>query len=202
MLHQRPLGLTIIVVEEIIAGIICVLLGALLFILMPVIANNIDYLPYGTVFDIVRQILTSNMGYVISSVLVVRGFADIIITIGILKAKSWAWKSAVALAFIWIPIDVIIFATVSTSYLAGAIMGGIIDVIILYCLYRSCVKDYFCKLDRARYLKQYDRLSLEEKLKIYHKCEPCLNIHSNQGIIDDKDKRIAELEVKLERLAN
>jgi len=53
----------------------------------------------------------------------------------------------------------------------------------------------------SAYLKQYDRLSLEEKLKIYLKCEPYLNIYSNQEIIDDKDKRITELEVKLERLA-
>lgn len=53
----------------------------------------------------------------------------------------------------------------------------------------------------SAYLKQYDRLSLEEKLKIYLKCEPYLNINSNQEIIDDKDKRITELEVKLERLS-
>ncbi len=79
--------------------------------------------------------------------MVALGIADIGIGIGLLKGKQWAWKVAVALAFISIAGDIITAAVqANTNSLGGSVIGAIIDGVILYYLYRSHVKAYFGKI--------------------------------------------------------
>ena len=140
---QRPAGVTLIGALEIIVGLIFLFAGIALFAGISVFtskelgldSNSFEY-----------KLLAGPLGYVIAGAMLALGIAAVIIGIGLLKGKQWAWKTAVALAFISIASDIITMVIQSkTSSPVGSTIGIIIDGIILYYLYRPHVKVYFGK---------------------------------------------------------
>ena len=146
MQRHRPFGVTIVGILDIIAGLIFLFGGLGLFIAIPIIGSNPEKYSIDS-SSMVFQVLTSSFGYAIAGGMVGLGIADIAIGIGLLKGKQWAWKIAVALAVISLATDAITVAVqANPSSLGGSVIGGIIDGVILYYLYRPHVKAYFDKV--------------------------------------------------------
>jgi len=145
MQRQRPMGVTIIGVLDIIEGLMLIFAGIALFVILPILATHPEEVGMqANSFEF--QLLTSLLGFILAGVLVALGIACIGIGVGLLKGKPWAWKIAVTLAFISIAINIIsIVVHGSMSSIPGSIVGGIIDLVILYYLYRPYVKAYFGK---------------------------------------------------------
>lgn len=145
MQRQRPVGVTLIGVLDIIAGLIFLFAGGALFAVIPIISSNPEQFGINS-SSLPFQLLTGPLGYVIAGAGIALGVADIVIGIGLLKGKQWAWKIAVALAFISIAGDIITMVVqANTSNPVGSVVGIIIDGVILYYLYRPHVKVYFGK---------------------------------------------------------
>jgi len=145
MQRHRPKGVTIIGVLDIIGGLFIIFAGIALFVGIPFIASHPEtFNLHSNTFAF--QLLTSLFGYVLAGGLTALGLADIGIGIGLLKGKPWAWKIAVVLAFISIAVNIIsIVVQGNVSGIPGSILGIILDVIVLYYLYRPHVKAYFGK---------------------------------------------------------
>jgi hypothetical protein len=144
------MGVTLIGVLDIIAGLIFLFAGIALLAVIPIISSSPER--FGTnSSSLPFQLLSGTLGYAIAGATIALGIADTIIGIGLLKGKQWAWKIAVALAFISIAGDIITLVLQSNFLLAnnsspvGSIIGIIIDGVILYYLYRPHVKVYFGK---------------------------------------------------------
>ena len=119
----RPTGVTILAILEIISGII-----AIAFALF-----------FGAMMGSMGSSMFGNGGAaiigVIGGIVVVLGLISFVMAWGLLKGKSWAWTITLILTIISL-----IFDLPSMN-----IIGIIIDVIILYYLYRPHVKAYFGK---------------------------------------------------------
>ena len=146
MQRHRPFGVTIIGILGIIVGLIFLLGGLGLFIAIPIIGSNPEKYSIDS-SSMVFQVLTSSFGYAIAGGMVALGIANIATGIGLLKGKQWAWKIAVALAVISLATDAItVIVQANPSSLGGSVIGGIIDGVILYYLFRPHVKAYFGKI--------------------------------------------------------
>ncbi len=81
------------------------------------------------------------IGIAIGAVLLAIAIASFVVAYGLLKGLGWAWTVTVILSTISIVFNAISIAT------AGNVVGGIItiiiNVIVLYYLYRPHVKAYF-----------------------------------------------------------
>lgn len=71
--------------------------------------------------------------------LVIVGIANLIVAWGLLKGKGWAW----IVTLIVTGISIILNAVSIGSGNVGAIVGIIINAVIIYYLYRPNVKSYF-----------------------------------------------------------
>ena len=143
---HRLFGVTIIGILGIIVGLIFLLGGLGLFIAIPIIGSNPEKYSIDS-SSMVFQVLTSSLGYAVAGGMVALGIANIATGIGLLKGKQWAWKIAVALAVISLATDAItVVVKANPSSLGGSVIGGIIDAVILYYLYRPHVKAYFGKI--------------------------------------------------------
>jgi len=146
MQRHSPFGITIIGILGIIVGLIFLLGGLGLFIAIPIIGSNPEkYSIHSS--SMVFQVLTSSLGYAIAGGMVALGIANIATGIGLLKGKQWAWRIAVVLALISLASEAITVAVqANPSSLGGSVIGGIIDGVILYYLYRPHAKAYFGKI--------------------------------------------------------
>jgi len=119
----RPTGVTILAALEILSGIIAIVMGVFFGALMG--ASGMGMMDYGG---------TAVMG-AITGVMIVIGVISFVMAWGLLKGKSWAWTVTLILTIISLVIDLPSFN----------IIGLIIDVVILYYLFRPHVKAYFGK---------------------------------------------------------
>ena len=119
----RPTGVTILAVLEIISGAITIAMGAFLGVLMG--SMGMGMMDYGG---------TAVIG-VLSGIVMVLGILSFAMAWGLLKGKSWAWTITLILTIISL-----IFNLPSMN-----IIGLIINVVILYYLFRPHVKAYFGK---------------------------------------------------------
>ncbi len=117
----RPTGVTILVILEIISGIIVIGIGIF----------------FATYAAIIWIDLSAFLG-VLSGVIIILGVASFVLAWGLLKGKSWAWSITRILTVISLVFDI----------LSQNIIGLIIDVVILYYLYRPLVKAYFGKSEQ------------------------------------------------------
>ena len=148
MQRHRPLGVTLIGILDIIAGLIFLFGGLGLFIAIPIIDSNPEKYSIAS-GSMAFQVLTSPLGYAIAGGVAALGIANIAIGIGLLKGKQWAWKIAVALALISLATDIItVVVQAGSASLGGSVIGGIIDAVILYYLYRPHAKAYFGRIPR------------------------------------------------------
>ena len=137
------MGVTLIGILGVIAGLIFFFGGIGLIVAMPVLGNIVaKYRLDPHSFEI--QLLTSWTGYVISGGLIALGAANVGTGIGLLRGMQWAWKFAVIIVITSLAINIITLAIQShISNYGGSIIGVLIDAVILYYLYRPHVKEYF-----------------------------------------------------------
>lgn len=158
--RKRPTSVTIIGILKIIGGILLLMGGAVLIALGPLISQinekDTSSALEGNLFsdDNNTDTLTTNSelskfgGYlhIFGIISIPLGIANLIVGIGLLKGKGWAWIGAVILSIISIIFNIVYIAIlggVEDDSIGGTIVGLTIDGIILWYLYRPNVKSYF-----------------------------------------------------------
>jgi len=123
----RPTGVTILAILEIISGIIAIAFGVFFG---TILAGSLGT----SIFDDIGPVVVG----LISGITVAIGIISFVMAWGLLKGKSWAWTITLILTIISL-----IFDLPSMNWI-----GIIIDIIILYYLFRPHVKDYFGKSEQ------------------------------------------------------
>jgi uncharacterized membrane protein (DUF2068 family) len=124
---DRPLGVTIIAILTIIGGIGFLISGITAVGVAP-------FLP-----DL--GILSAAIG----AVLIALGIAYFVMAYGLWKGKGWAWTITLVLSFIGIVLGI---ASIVTGNI-GAVFHLVINIIVVYYLYRPNVKIFFGKSTTA-----------------------------------------------------
>jgi len=120
----RPMGVTILAILEIVSGAIAIAIGIFFSAL------------WGSMgMDMMMDFGGSAVMGLISGIIVALGAVSFLMAWGLLKGKSWAWTITLILTIISL-----IFDLPSMN-----IIGLIIDIVILYYLFRPHVKAYFGK---------------------------------------------------------
>jgi uncharacterized membrane protein (DUF2068 family) len=145
---NRPLGVTIIAILRIIGGIILLLGGIGLVTIAPFVGQlNVNTTSSTTDNGTGINLSNNNTSFlffaafigVIGSILIVLGIASFVVAWGLLKGKGWAWTVTIVITII----SLVFNALSILSGNIGAIVGIIIDGVIIYYLYRPNVKSYF-----------------------------------------------------------
>ena len=82
-------------------------------------------------------------GLLIGGIVLAVGIGYLAVSYGLLKGKGWAWTITVILSIIGIVIQII--SALATSEIAFTTLGVLINVVIIYYLYRPDVKAFFGK---------------------------------------------------------
>ncbi len=152
---NRPLGVTIIAILRIIGGIILLLGGIGLVTIAPFVGqlnvnttssttdNGVPVTSNGAGINLSNN-NTSFLFFaafigVIGSILIALGIASFVVAWGLLKGKGWAWTVTIIITII----SLVFNALSIVSGNIGAIVGIIIDGVIIYYLYRPNVKSHF-----------------------------------------------------------
>jgi uncharacterized membrane protein (DUF2068 family) len=147
---SRPLGVTIVAILTVINGIILLASGVFAVIFAPQIISQTLNQANVTFTGQEGQELATNIAGAASTAAVIGGgiviafgIAWLLIAWGLFTAKGWAW------------IVTVILAIISAIFSAIGIGGGaivphviilIIDIVILYYMYRPNVKSYFGRI--------------------------------------------------------
>jgi len=128
---HRPLGVTIIAVLTIIAGIAFLASGITAVTVAPFLSdtgpNNNNML--------------AGLSAVTGAALLTLGLAYFVMAFGLLKGKGWAWTITVVLSCIGIALGLV---SIVSGHI-GAIFNIVINGVILYYSYRPYVKSFFGK---------------------------------------------------------
>jgi len=129
MATQRPSGVTILAILEIISGLFELGAGALLLIAAGLIGGLVpEEIPgFG---GILAGILSA-----IGIVFIILGLFAFLITYGLWTGQGWAWTLSLIFSIIGIILGIL--------SLPAGIIGLIIDILILYYLTRPHVKAFF-----------------------------------------------------------
>jgi uncharacterized membrane protein (DUF2068 family) len=129
---HRPLGVTIIALLTIIAGIAFLASGIMAVTVAPFLSstgvNN-------------NSMLTPVVSAATGVGLLILGIAYFVMAYGLLKAKGWAWTITVVLSCIGIALG---FVSIVTGHI-GSIFSVVINGLILYYIYRPNVKSFFAQ---------------------------------------------------------
>ncbi|WP_232203036.1 MULTISPECIES: hypothetical protein [Nitrosopumilus] len=117
--RTRPVGVTIIAILEIVSGAIAIAVGAF----------------FGTMMGSMGMNLGGGAMGAGSAAMIVLGVASFVMAWGLLRGKSWAWTITLILTIISLIVDLP----------SMNVIGLIIDIVILYYLFRPHVKAYFGK---------------------------------------------------------
>jgi hypothetical protein len=117
MQRSRPLGVTIIAILAVIGGIGSVLSGFAIMAIIPL------------------------LGIIFGGLLIIIGLAYFVVAYGLWKGLNWAWNITLIVSVIGIIVGLgsIVVGNV------GALFHLIVNVIVIYYLYRPNVKAYFGK---------------------------------------------------------
>jgi len=117
MQRSRPLGVTIIAILAVIGGIGSVLSGFAIIAIIPL------------------------LGIIFGGLLIIIGLAYFVVAYGLWKGLNWAWNITLIVSVIGIIVGLgsIVVGNV------GALFHLIVNVIVIYYLYRPNVKAYFGK---------------------------------------------------------
>jgi len=128
---ERPTGVTVLAILDIIGGVLVALLGLVFIALGPrlTIILKAEHLP---------PVLVAFFG-VLGIVFIVIGAISIVIGWGLLKGKGWSWWLTVIFAVLGIIGAVLNIAMGNV----GGIINLVIDGIIIYYMFRPHVKAYF-----------------------------------------------------------
>ena len=136
----RPTGVTILAILEIISGVIAIAFGAFFGTLMGSMGIGMmmgEGEALGAIFAAIGGIVIA-LGAIfaaIGGIVIALGAISFVLAWGLLKGKSWAWTVTLILTIISLVFDLP----------SMNIIGIIIDVVILYYLFRPHVKTYFGK---------------------------------------------------------
>ncbi len=155
MESKRPTGVTIVAILRIIGGIILLAGGIGLVTIAPFVSqlsvgnisggvsnNGVQVTPNGTNINLPNNtpfILFGGLIIAIGSILIILGIASFVVAWGLLKGKGWAWTVTIIITIISLVFNGVSIASGNI----GAIVGMIIDGVIIYYLYRPNVKSYF-----------------------------------------------------------
>jgi hypothetical protein len=116
-MQSRPLGVTIIAILAVIGGIGSVLSGFAIMAIIPL------------------------LGIIFGGLLIIIGLAYFVVAYGLWKGLNWAWNITLIVSVIGIIVGLgsIVVGNV------GALFHLIVNVIVIYYLYRPNVKAYFGK---------------------------------------------------------
>ena len=129
---HRPLGITIIAILTIIGGLAFLASGIAAVTVAPFLSSNgINN----------NSMLTPVISAVTGVGLLILGLAYFVMAYGLWKGKSWAWTITLILSAIGIISGI---ASIAGGN-AGAVFHIIINVAIIYYLYRPNVKSFFGK---------------------------------------------------------
>ncbi|HYL66084.1 MAG TPA: hypothetical protein VEU72_02915 [Nitrosopumilaceae archaeon] len=136
---ERPLGISVLGVLGIIGGISASLIGLLLVVLLPFIANLNNNLGGNS------TLFSGPFSYAYGGFLVAGGVTSFIISIGMLRGSKWAWKGEIVFILLGLAIDTILnfWEDPISSNIGGIVFGACIDALIIYYFYRPRVKSYF-----------------------------------------------------------
>ena len=117
MQRSRPLGVTIIAILAVIGGIGSVLSGFAIMAIIPL------------------------LGIIFGGLLIIIGLAYFVVAYGLWKGLNWAWNITLIVSVIGIIVGLgsIVVGNI------GALFHLIVNVIVIYYLYRPNVKTYFGK---------------------------------------------------------
>lgn len=121
--YVRPTGVTVIAILVIISGISAIAFGAIFSVLVGFVGAD--------VFDLISNTV---MG-IFSGAMIASGIISFVMAWGLLKGKSWAWTLTLVFTIISLIIDIP----------SMNVIGLVIDLVVLYYLYRPHVKAYFGK---------------------------------------------------------
>jgi uncharacterized membrane protein (DUF2068 family) len=124
---HRPLGVTIIAILTIIGGIGFLASGIAAVVAAPFLSD--------------MEGLSAGIG----AALMALGIAYFVMAYGLWKGKGWAWTITLVLSFIGIVLGIISIVTGNI----GAVFHLIINIIVVYYLYRPNVKMFFGKSTTA-----------------------------------------------------
>lgn len=131
--RERPTGVTILAILEIIGGIISLIGGLAIIILFAAVGGMMGRVPEAALF----AAFFGAFGAVIGGLLIVISIVCFIIAYGFLKGRGWAWVLGLIFAIIGIISGIISLPT--------GIISIIINGLIIYYLTRPHVKAFFGK---------------------------------------------------------
>src|SRR4029077_15875851 len=126
-------------------GAIAIFCGVLLSTTAQYIETYLNRLPQSYEISTLLQILDGGLSYSLIIWLIVAGSAGIIIGIGVLKGKRWAWKITIIQTLLSIAIGLIYFShtnAVPTSKLIGTSFQLIIGIIIICYFFQPHIRAY------------------------------------------------------------
>ena len=127
---QRPTGITILVILEVIGGILLLIGGAGTLFLSAFITGFLPVGIPGAVTGLVYGFLT-----LVAGIMVIIALIDFFIAWGLWTGKGWAWIIALILA--------VLGAILGLLSLPGGIITLLINGLIIYYLTRAHVKAFF-----------------------------------------------------------
>jgi hypothetical protein len=150
--YTRPLGVTIRGLFYIIEGAIAIFCGLLLLTTTHYIETYLNKFSERQEISMLLQIFDSSLSQVLIIWLIVADGAGIIIGIGVLKGKKWAWKITIIQTLSSVAVGITYFMLQNTPNLASKIIGMsfelIIGMIIVYYFYQPHVRAYFNRVSR------------------------------------------------------
>ncbi|MBI1828147.1 MAG: hypothetical protein HY222_01520 [Thaumarchaeota archaeon] len=150
MPYKRPLGVTVRGLFYIIEGIIAIFCGVLLSTTAQYIETYLNRFSQRQEISMLLQILDGDLSRVLIIWLIVAGSAGIVIGIGVLKGKRWAWKITIIQTLLSIATGMIYFSYTNTanpiSKLIGTALELIIGIVVIYYFFKPHVRAYFNRL--------------------------------------------------------
>ena len=136
----RPVAVSIIVILTVIGGIAFISGGIMMIVVAPLLSNANMNTSNIQPTIVSQEFITTSRA--VGAAIIALCISYFVMSYGLLKGKPWAWNTTITLSVIGIALGT---SSIITGNV-GAILSIIINVIVLYYLYRPYVKVYFGKV--------------------------------------------------------
>ena len=144
---KRPLGVTVRGLFYLIEGSIAIFCGVSLVIITQYMATYMNRFSERPEISILFQIMDSDLSHVLIILLIIAGVAGIIIGVGLLKRKRWAWRITIIQTLLSVAAGLIYFTHLNTSDPTSKLLGTsselIIGIVVICYFYQPRVRTYF-----------------------------------------------------------
>ena len=149
--RKRPLGVTVRGLLYVIEGVVAVFFGVLLSTTSQYLTTYLNRFADSKEISATLDILNGDFSHVLVIWLVVAGGAGIIIGVGILGGKGWAWKITIIQTLLSTAIGVVYFTLLLNtpdviSKVIGTSLELIIGIVLVGYFYQPHVRAYFNKI--------------------------------------------------------